>query len=114
VALDIAGEIAESAAPGARASAAKVENLGPDGAFLRTEAASRLEPGARVLLRFSIDSHPIPFELEAEVRWVRPGTDGGVGLHFVSIAPYDRSALDDYCQRRIDEARGGEASGLAD
>lgn len=98
----------ESGEEAARAPA-RIGNLGPEGAFVKTWA--KVAQGTRVRLHFGIESHPIPFVIDAEVRWTR---DGGIGLQFLNVPPYDRSVLDDYCQRRIEELRGGAGGGAQD
>lgn len=94
------------------AKRAAVLNLGPDGAFVRCDA--KLEQGAKVLLAFDLPSHPIAFKIDAEVRWVKAGEKGGAGLQFMKLGAYDRSVLDDYCQRLVEVSRGGDAGRAAD
>jgi hypothetical protein len=81
-------------------AAAKVENLGPDGALI--SAATRLGVGEQIQVRFALDSHPLPFELDGTVRWVKE-REGcvGVGVQFQGLVDYDRSALTDFCQRQL-------------
>lgn len=76
-------------------------NLGPDGAFVSCGSAA--SPGDRVELRFELQSHPIAFQLEGDVRW-RNG-HRGFGVQFRGTSPYDRAALDDYCQCCLERSR---------
>src|SRR5262245_25653597 len=61
-------------------------NISQDGAFIATPW--RLPVGQRVTLRLAVPGHRAPFEVEAEVRWLRPDADGdsrpaGIGVQFV-------------------------------
>lgn len=105
--MEIPAELRE-AANGAKKSEAAIGNLGPDGAFVKT--SKKLEAGTRVRLAFKISSHPLPFDIEAEVRWAKDGSDGGLGVQFLNCPAYDRSAIDDFCQHRIEETRGPSAA----
>jgi hypothetical protein len=93
---------------GSGAARAVIFNLGPEGAFVKS--AAKLDQGAKVRLSFKIASHPIGFAIDAEVRWVKPD-GGGAGMQFHGVGAYDRSVLDDWCQRQIEETRGGDTSG---
>jgi hypothetical protein len=93
---------AAGAAPGS------ILNLGPDGALLESEA--KLVQGARIRLGFRLPSHPIRFAIDAEVRWCKG--EKRAGVQFSGVGAYDRSVLDDFCQRNIEERRGpGAATG---
>ncbi len=99
---------------GAREIPGAIENLGPDGAFIRTEATARLAQGDEIVLAFRIDAHPLPFEIGADVRWVRTEPPAGIGVQFKSVAPFDRTVIDDYCQRRIEEGRAAVEGGAGE
>lgn len=81
-----------------------IGNLGPEGAYIKT--TKKFDSGAKVSIGFRITSHPLPFDVPSEVRWHRDGPDGGIGIHFIDFPPYDRAAVDDFCQHRIEESRG--------
>jgi hypothetical protein len=99
--------IADGGERGAVAARATIGNLGPDGAYVKTSA--KLAQGGRVMLQFKLPSHPIGFAIAAEIRWVKPE---GAGVQFVDFSAYERSVIDDYCQRLVDDARGaGGGSG---
>jgi uncharacterized protein (TIGR02266 family) len=85
-----------------------IGNLGPEGAFIK--CSRKPEAGTRVKLAFKISSHPLPFNIEAEVRWLKDGADGGIGVHFIDFPPFDRAALDDFCQHRLEEVRGASST----
>lgn len=85
-----------------------IGNLGPEGAFIR--CARKPEAGTRVKLAFKISSHPLPFNIESEVRWIMEGPQGGIGVHFIDFPPFDRAALDDFCQHRLEEQRGASST----
>jgi hypothetical protein len=105
--MEIPAQLSDTA-NGARKSDVAIGNLGPDGAYVKTQ--QRLESGKHVRLLFKISSHPLPFDIEAEVRWFREGAEGGVGLQFLNCPAFDRAALDDFCQHRIEETRGAAVS----
>ncbi len=119
VSMDIPVEVAalecdDAARVRARAAGpATLLNLGPDGAYLTFDGAHGLQVGALVELRFAIDSLPLPLVLQAVVRWIRERTSApgepppGVGVQFRGVVEYERSALADYCQRRLEERRPG-------
>ena len=88
---------------------ATVGNLGPDGAFVQSDV--KVDQGAKVRLVFKLSSHPLPLDFEAEIRWVRDGAGGGVGVHFLTCPNYERAAIDDFCQQRIEDSRGGGGGG---
>ena len=92
---------AELELPAGTWTPARLGNMGPDGAFI--ECDSTVAPGDRVQVRFVLDSFPVGFEVPAEVRWRREVV--GFGVQFIGLCGYDRAALDDYCQRRLEAAR---------
>jgi hypothetical protein len=91
---------------------ATVGNLGPEGAFVKSDA--KIEQGGRVRVVFKLSSHPLPLDFEAEVRWARDGAGGGLGICFLTCPMYERAAIDDFCQQRIEDARGGAGGGGGD
>ena len=105
--MEIPAEL-QDAQDGARRSEAAIGNLGPDGACVKT--SKKFEAGSRVRLAFKLSSHPLPFAVLAEVRWQRDGVDGGLGVQFMDCPAYDRSAIDDFCQHRLEETRGSASS----
>jgi uncharacterized protein (TIGR02266 family) len=105
--MEIPAELSD-AQDGARKSEAAIGNLGPDGAYVKT--SKKVDQGARVRLAFKLSSHPLPLDVLATVMWMREGADGGLGLQFVDFPAYERSAIDDFCQHRLEETRGAAAS----
>jgi hypothetical protein len=109
--MEIPAEVADIA-DGGRKYDATVGNLGPEGAYVKS--CAKIEQGAKVRLSFKISSHPLPIECEAEVRWARDGAGGGLGVHFLDCPPFERAAIDDFCQYRIEESRGAGGGGGGD
>lgn len=110
VEMEIPAEIKD--AQNGKKAAAAIGNLGPDGAFVKV--SSKVEPGSKVFLCFKLSSHPLPFAIESDVRWQREGAEGGIGLQFLNCPAFDRAAIDDFCQHRLEETRGTGGGGGAD
>ena len=85
------------AADAARALNAFSLNFSAGGLCVRTKAPHEL--GQRLEVDLSVEGHP--FQLEAEVAWVRGET---MGLRFVNVRPPDRARLETVA--RALEARG--------
>lgn len=105
--MEIPAEIVDAQDASRRFEVA-IGNLGPDGVYAK--ASKRVDVGNRVRLLFKLTSHPLPFDALAEVRWQREGAAGGLGLQFIDFPVYDRCAIDDFCQHRLEETRGSAAS----
>ena len=103
--LSIAAVLREITEFGGRTLKVALANLGPEGAYIRTSA--KVPIGAKVRLGFRLDSYPLEFDVEADVRWQRDGPEAGIGVQFRELARYERNAIDDCCQRWLDEQRGG-------
>lgn len=110
--MEIQAELQDAADAAAKLEHVAIGNLGPDGAFVKI--SRKFEPGARVRLQFRLSSHPLPFDIESDVRWQREGAEGGVGLQFLNCPAFDRAAIDDFCQHRLEETRGPGAGGGTD
>ncbi|MBI5480679.1 MAG: PilZ domain-containing protein [Deltaproteobacteria bacterium] len=74
--------------------------------------------GARVRLRFTVPGHPQPVEVDGEVRWSQPASEGGkfYGVHFLGLRARDVWALNRFFQASPAggvpvPGRGGAAGG---
>jgi hypothetical protein len=88
-----------------------IANLGPDGAFVKMQ--KKMEAGTQVRLQFKVSSYPLPLEIGCEVLWWRDAqgvVEGGIGVHFTECPAYERAAIDDFCQQRLEDTRGFASS----
>jgi len=106
VEMELPGELFEGVG-GKTTHHVTVGNLGPEGAFVKADA--KIDQGAKVRIVFRISNHALPLDIDGEVRWARDGAGGGLGVHFTTCPAFERSAIDDFCQQRIEDARGGAA-----
>ncbi len=101
------GDAEGNAGGGAEAASATwvtIENLGPDGAFLKTTRS--LGAGARVRVRFRLLSYPLAFDAPADVRWRRTDPEPGLGVQFTGLPAYEQAAIGDHLHAWLDERRG--------
>lgn len=94
---------------------ARVQNLGPEGAFLvltpehppvqsidtTSDRPTTLE------MRFALGDGRDPVRALAEVRWERDLPEGrGLGVQFVRVSDFEKQAIYYFCLRKYAEARG--------
>jgi len=80
------------------------QDLSGGGLFVATPTLCPI--GARVQLRMTLPTSPVPIEAMTEVRWVRhhdvPGGGGkaGVGLMFLQMSPQAKQAVKAFLAKR--------------
>jgi uncharacterized protein (TIGR02266 family) len=62
---------------------AKISNIGPNGAFVRSD--SPLPVGTRITLVFRLPGKLKKFKVPGIVRWLREGKKCGYGVEFISM-----------------------------
>jgi type IV pilus assembly protein PilZ len=80
------------------------QDLSSSGLFVATN--NLLPEGERIHLKFTLPTSADPIELIAEVRWTRRdavrggGGEAGMGLHFLSLSPRAKEAINAFLKRR--------------
>jgi len=83
-----------------------ITNLGPEGAFVRTETLLPIQ--SKVALEFKLDSYPREIDVVATILWERRAEGSqGMGMHFTRIPLFEKNVIIDYILRRYAEFHSG-------
>jgi type IV pilus assembly protein PilZ len=90
------------------------KNISKGGTFIRT--TKPLDIGTEFVFVLSVPSHNKQLELKGEVMWVvfedkaTPDSPAGMGIKFKFVDDKERSAVDDFVEKLMDEALGSHIS----
>jgi len=100
---DLPARVKSLSEPTGEALDVRIINLGPEGAFLRTDG-ELLAVQSQVALDFKIDSYPKEINVIAKILWHKKAPEErGMGCQFVHIPLFEKNIIIDYILRRYAE-----------
>ena len=81
----------------------RIENLGPEGTFIRLADPHSLPQFVEV--EMAIENCLLPIQIRCEVKWRKGGDNSGVGVWFAAIPSFEKAAIGDFIYRVIVEQR---------
>ena len=99
---DLEATVKDLAEPEEKSIDVRIINLGPEGAYLRSEELLPVQ--TQISLDFRIDSYPKEINVIAKILWhEKTKTEHGMGCQFVHIPLFEKNIIIDYILRRYAE-----------